>query len=601
MEVEKLKRKLRKKLRQIENLELLDRELNEEELDKLRKKAIIRSELATLVKETESHGDISEAEEEEEMKRSFEEAGGDNNEDAYQKRLCSDDNSDEALSYHDVPSVEKSSNFVEFSSEELIEATENVVDQYVEESKNISPELPVPIEQSSPKKTKDSNLQLKESVKHDSKDVIKAVKEAKSELKNYVKTNRKDVIKYWRKSSWKIDLFDTVGESEGDAGHTDLILSCDLNLDMGFLITASRDTTLKVWSLKGGYVVHSLRGHSSCVTGVRLCLSDSGLPSAVSAGQDCSLRLWDLVTGSCLQDTYTYNTITKLELLSSSHSPVTVHGTSGGKLQVFAVSEGRELWSSNSHSEAVTALTVRQDLVASGSSEGVVKLFKVIRQEGQVKALSCLFESENIKPVPGLNFHCRSVSSLAIGGLENSQIYIGDNGCNIKVLDWKKASLSKISNHSDDVGFTDCLISMDGLLIASTFDIDSGEGGINLFLDSDGSSSLPQYITSLRDEGTCRVLGLAGARDGNKLFLVSCGWELKTWEQLKSEGANNKLGRTVSNLTGDNILDSGTDFDDEDEDEDDIHEQSLARNKDVKSLNSSIQKPSSGFCNCILM
>ena len=36
-EVERLKRRLRKKLRQIENLELLERELNWEELDKVKK------------------------------------------------------------------------------------------------------------------------------------------------------------------------------------------------------------------------------------------------------------------------------------------------------------------------------------------------------------------------------------------------------------------------------------------------------------------------------------------------------------------------------------------------------------------------------------
>ena len=39
-EVERLKRRLRKKLRQIENLELLERELNWEELDKVQKDRI---------------------------------------------------------------------------------------------------------------------------------------------------------------------------------------------------------------------------------------------------------------------------------------------------------------------------------------------------------------------------------------------------------------------------------------------------------------------------------------------------------------------------------------------------------------------------------
>ena len=40
-EVERLKRRLRKKLRQIENLELLERELNREELDKVQKTSLM--------------------------------------------------------------------------------------------------------------------------------------------------------------------------------------------------------------------------------------------------------------------------------------------------------------------------------------------------------------------------------------------------------------------------------------------------------------------------------------------------------------------------------------------------------------------------------
>ena len=50
-ELARLQRRLRKKLRQIENLELIDRELNWEEVDKVRRKGEIREELAGLVRE----------------------------------------------------------------------------------------------------------------------------------------------------------------------------------------------------------------------------------------------------------------------------------------------------------------------------------------------------------------------------------------------------------------------------------------------------------------------------------------------------------------------------------------------------------------------
>ena len=62
-ETDRLKRKLRKKLRQIENLEIIDRELNNEELDKVSKKGEIRAELAALISQCEANST------EEEMKR----------------------------------------------------------------------------------------------------------------------------------------------------------------------------------------------------------------------------------------------------------------------------------------------------------------------------------------------------------------------------------------------------------------------------------------------------------------------------------------------------------------------------------------------------
>ena len=47
-EVERLKRRLRKKLRQIENLELLERELNWEELDKVQKDHRVQEKSVTI-------------------------------------------------------------------------------------------------------------------------------------------------------------------------------------------------------------------------------------------------------------------------------------------------------------------------------------------------------------------------------------------------------------------------------------------------------------------------------------------------------------------------------------------------------------------------
>jgi len=53
-------------------------------------------------------------------------------------------------------------------------------------------------------------------------------------------------------------------------GHEDLVLDCDLDVHLGLAVTCSRDTTVKVWSLETGTLLHSLRGHTGSVTSVRL-------------------------------------------------------------------------------------------------------------------------------------------------------------------------------------------------------------------------------------------------------------------------------------------------------------------------------------------
>merc|ERR1719400_383584 len=53
-------------------------------------------------------------------------------------------------------------------------------------------------------------------------------------------------------------------------GHEDLVMDCDLDVQLGLGVTCSRDTTVKVWSLVTGSLLHSLRGHTGLVTSVRL-------------------------------------------------------------------------------------------------------------------------------------------------------------------------------------------------------------------------------------------------------------------------------------------------------------------------------------------
>ena len=85
-----------------------------------------------------------------------------------------------------------------------------------------------------------------------------------------------------------------------------------------------------------------MRGHSGAVTGVRFLDSSTAdrmisgdteeVEGAVvvSAGSDCSVRVWGVTSGACLRSIYTYNGVTRLGIIPDLCASVTT--TDGGKL-----------------------------------------------------------------------------------------------------------------------------------------------------------------------------------------------------------------------------------------------------------------------------
>ena len=106
-----------------------------------------------------------------------------------------------------------------------------------------------------------------------------------------------------------------------------------------------------------GELVQSMRGHSGAVTGVRI-LDTAGAEAGagarvvsgseagarvVSASSDCSVRVWSVEAGQCEASLYTYNTVTRLELLPAI--PASVTATDGGKIGRTAVTTVRVFYS----------------------------------------------------------------------------------------------------------------------------------------------------------------------------------------------------------------------------------------------------------------
>lgn len=88
-------------------------------------------------------------------------------------------------------------------------------------------------------------------------------------------------------------------ESSGQIkGHANIAGPVALSLDGGLAVSASADCTLRVWDLECGECINILKGHINEVNSVALS-ADGRL--AVSGSEDKTLRCWDLESGECIK------------------------------------------------------------------------------------------------------------------------------------------------------------------------------------------------------------------------------------------------------------------------------------------------------------
>jgi len=93
---------------------------------------------------------------------------------------------------------------------------------------------------------------------------------------------------------WRISTGELVHRLQG---HSQKVYSVVLDYDRNRCMSGSMDNLVKVWSLESGSCLFNLDGHTSLVG--LLDLRDNTL---VSAAADSTLRIWDPQTGACLHD-----------------------------------------------------------------------------------------------------------------------------------------------------------------------------------------------------------------------------------------------------------------------------------------------------------
>ncbi|KTG06538.1 hypothetical protein cypCar_00049101, partial [Cyprinus carpio] len=169
--------------------------------------------------------------------------------------------------------------------------------------------------------------------------------------------------------------------------HTDWVNDIVLCCNGKTLISASSDTTVKVWNAHKGFCMSTLRTHKDYVKALAYA-KDKEL--VASAGLDRQIFLWDVNTLTAL--TASNNTVTTSSLSGNKDSiyslamnqmgTVIVSGSTEKVLRVWDPRTCAKLMKLKGHTDNVKSLLLNRDgtQCLSGSSDGTIRLWSLGQQ-----------------------------------------------------------------------------------------------------------------------------------------------------------------------------------------------------------------------------
>ncbi|XP_074055209.1 WD repeat-containing protein 48 isoform X1 [Macrotis lagotis] len=193
---------------------------------------------------------------------------------------------------------------------------------------------------------------------------------------------RDSIIRIWSVSQHKQDPYIASMEHHTDWVN-DIVLCCNGKT----LISASSDTTVKVWNAHKGFCMSTLRTHKDYVKALAYA-KDKEL--VASAGLDRQIFLWDVNTLTAL--TASNNTVTTSSLSGNKDSiyslamnqlgTIIVSGSTEKVLRVWDPRTCAKLMKLKGHTDNVKALLLNRDgtQCLSGSSDGTIRLWSLGQQ-----------------------------------------------------------------------------------------------------------------------------------------------------------------------------------------------------------------------------
>ncbi|KAJ6560688.1 hypothetical protein B0H10DRAFT_1966889 [Mycena sp. CBHHK59/15] len=164
-------------------------------------------------------------------------------------------------------------------------------------------------------------------------------------------------------------------------GHTDAVNAVAFSYSQGMVISASVDSTIRLWDSQTGACITEFWGHTASVEDVAFSPDDSKI---VSGSFDGTMKIWDVSTGSLLHDCRHRLAVC---VVAFSHDGLRVAtGSSDTNIRIWDSQKGEEIQQLCHHRGAVMSLAFApgDQKIISGSDDTEVRIWSLSNMSPQI-------------------------------------------------------------------------------------------------------------------------------------------------------------------------------------------------------------------------
>ncbi|KAJ7234945.1 quinon protein alcohol dehydrogenase-like superfamily [Mycena rebaudengoi] len=179
----------------------------------------------------------------------------------------------------------------------------------------------------------------------------------------------------FRSRIWDVEMHRQVGML---TGHTDLVTSVAFSTDNRWIVSGSRDCTIRIWNAKTHQQTGlPLTGHTTGVLSVMFSPDSQRIVSGAGDG-DYTLRVWDAETGQQLGKDFTAHTRDVTSVAFSPNGTHVVSGSHDRTVRIWSPDEQQQIGKTLvGHTDGIRSVTFCPNgtHIASGSHDRTIRLW----------------------------------------------------------------------------------------------------------------------------------------------------------------------------------------------------------------------------------